>query len=210
MKVHVSDSELSLTYYNVGMLLGGAVFALIGFVLLAASGFTLELPGVMGVIFILIGLATILFWQRVQVSANKAGATVVLEAKGIIRKNKREFAFADVAAVRYVRFRSVNVNTTSRGRRSTSTSTHEEMQLILQTGEEVLVMNTRRVGGLLSMIGKSRVLKACEQLAEFMGVPLQNQSEGLVGANMFQRNQAFASAPAQQSTQPVIQQNPKN
>jgi hypothetical protein len=190
MKISQTDNQLVTTHGGKGSVVGGIVFALMGIALIIWLAAIMDDPNVettgdsalgylLGGVFVLVGVLMALFASKRIVTLNKGGTSSVVSRRIIgSKKDGQSFSTADVVGVSLTTGMPDsggamnNMNTSSR-RLSTLTLLLKDntiIQVAVSNGGAGITIN----GISSDLIQKAPLSKEADQIAQFLGVPLQN------------------------------------
>ena len=165
-----SENQLIVKQDNIGNILFGIIFILIGVGISILSIMAVAI----GVIFFIVGIYIVFSSKSTKIILNRLSRTITVEYVGLRYKNIRNLNFDEVKGITIQQFvKEITVNT---GPRSP-----QEINLVifLKNGEEILINagesnNTYIMGvqlqkGLLPLKDKNRGI--AEKISNFIGVP---------------------------------------
>lgn len=235
MKITQTESTIEIKQSGLGQIIAGGITVLIGvavvIVFLSGMVSNVEAPGwvapLIGVVMIVFGIFFILMSRDKTIIIEKAGQVIVRTKKLIGGSaNQATVPTADVVAVRLSTYIDNTGSTQNRNHGRSDGSKRSTLSLILKNNDTIeLGTSTTMVGGsrvngvdVANLIMKAPLSKEAEQVATFLGVPLQaDDTSSLVGAVQSIKNAVLqdngpsepASGAAEVAMQPTASPQPQ-
>jgi hypothetical protein len=219
MKINQTNNQLEIKNSGVGMVFLGIVFIIVG-VLLAIfilSGSATNENGesaspwvsLIGVVFAVIG-CLLAWFAKSNKTVLQQGANTIVSAKRVLsgKAGEQSFPTANIAAVQlHTYLDNTPDNSSSSSRRST-------LSLLLNNNDVVELGSARSNGftfngmNLGNLIRKAPLSKEANQVATFLGVPLQSSDASSITGAVQSIKQAFGANQPGQQTPTTVSQSP--
>lgn len=227
-----SATQMTATDKQTSQLIMAPVVGLIG-VVLAIVGFTghVIVAGIIGLVFILIGVAMLLTRKQRTIMIDKSAGTLIVDVKSITKKSHLDYKLADVAKVQLLtQYRTSRVNdpnntTTGAGLSfgtgnttqfgNTQTTQTTQLIVLLHDGTSIDIADGSRSMSTMSIVSKVPNQETGQRLATFMGVQFEEVGPPTLGQGISAithalrgESQAPSVAPAEPSASPPPAANP--
>lgn len=206
MKIIQTNNQLEITQKGIGQLIFGVIPIIIALALIIYTlintkpGTAVQWPlFAFGLIFLIAGVLTIFFAKNNHFVFQKDGQTSI-ESKRIVggKTLHDSFPTSSIVAVRLITSMSSNGNSNGR---SSNTRT-SALSILLNNNSVVQVASKSGSSGVLSLVLKAPLINESNQLADFLGLPLEAEDTSTIAGTIKVIRDGYNTLKSEEQTPP--------